>query len=80
LEVKPITGRSHQIRAQLAGIGCPILGDVKYGFDSPNPDGRSINLHAKNLEFVHPVKKKMLKVSAPLPDDEFWKSFLKFDI
>jgi 23S rRNA pseudouridine1911/1915/1917 synthase len=79
LEVKPITGRSHQIRVQLAKIGCPIMGDVKYGAGEANPDA-SICLHAKNLEFIHPVKKERLSVNAPLPNNSLWKSFLKFDI
>jgi 23S rRNA pseudouridine1911/1915/1917 synthase len=79
LEVKPITGRSHQIRAQLAAIGCPIRGDVKYGYGEIINDGRSINLHAKRLEFIHPVKKENLKVEAPLPDDGFWKYFSNFE-
>ena len=57
LEVNPITGRPHQIRVQLATIGSPIRGDVKYGFAKPNPDG-SINLHARRLYFVHPVRKE----------------------
>lgn len=75
LQVNPVTGRSHQIRVQLASMGCPIRGDVKYGYKEIINDGRSINLHARKLEFVHPVTKGMLKVSAPLPDDIFWKYF-----
>lgn len=75
LEVNPVTGRPHQIRVQLASIGCPIRGDVKYGYETPNQDGRSINLHAKSLEFVHPVKKELVKFEAPLPDDGFWNYF-----
>ena len=57
LEVKPLTGRPHQIRVQLASIGCPIRGDLRYDFHKPNPD-RSINLHARSLYFEHPVKKE----------------------
>jgi 23S rRNA pseudouridine1911/1915/1917 synthase len=78
LEVNPITGRSHQIRVQLASMGCVIAGDVKYGYDTPNADG-SICLHAKSLAFVHPVKKTPLLVSAPLPVGGLWKYFIKFD-
>ncbi|HEU5289812.1 MAG TPA: RluA family pseudouridine synthase [Cyclobacteriaceae bacterium] len=79
LEVTPVTGRPHQIRAQLASMGCPIRGDVKYGYEHPSNDGRSISLHARRLEFVHPVKKEMMKVEAPLPDDGFWKYFSNLD-
>jgi len=75
LQVNPVTGRPHQIRVQLASMGCPIRGDVKYGYDTPNENGRSINLHAKSLEFIHPVKKETVKFQAPLPDDGFWNYF-----
>lgn len=74
LEVVPLTGRPHQIRAQLASMGCPIKGDVKYGSPIPNIDG-SICLHAHKLEFVHPVKKEALSIHAPLPDTPSWKIF-----
>jgi 23S rRNA pseudouridine1911/1915/1917 synthase len=72
LEVKPKTGRHHQIRAQLSAIGSPIKGDVKYGFDRPNKD-RSIHLHARKIEFEHPVSKKIIIVEAPVPKDPVWK-------
>ena len=74
LEVKPSTGRPHQIRVQLAAIGCPIRGDLKYGFARPNPDA-SISLHARTLSFIHPVKKTPLRLSAPLPDEAGWQAF-----
>jgi 23S rRNA pseudouridine1911/1915/1917 synthase len=78
LEVNPVTGRPHQIRTQLASIGCPIRGDVKYGFEEANEDG-SINLHARRLEFMHPVKKEPLVVYAGLPDNYYWKIFKDFE-
>lgn len=71
LEVRPVTGRPHQIRVQLASIGCPIVGDVKYGYSQPNTDG-SICLHARRLEFVHPVKKERLCIEAPVPKNDNW--------
>jgi 23S rRNA pseudouridine1911/1915/1917 synthase len=74
LEVKPITGRSHQIRVQLASMNCPIVGDVKYGYEVGNADN-SICLHARKLEFVHPVKKEPVIVTAELPKNQFWKPF-----
>ncbi|MFN8353924.1 MAG: RluA family pseudouridine synthase [Spirosomataceae bacterium] len=78
IEVNPITGRPHQIRVQLASMGCPIRGDVKYGFDRANPDG-SINLHARRLYFVHPVKKEPVVIKAPVPENPFWEEFLELD-
>jgi len=78
LEVNPVTGRPHQIRAQLASMGCVIMGDLKYGDDEPNPDG-SIYLHARRLTFVHPVKKKKVTFEAALPDMGLWKYFAKFE-
>ena len=77
LSVNPITGRPHQIRVQLAITGCPIKGDVKYGSISPLEDG-SIALHARRLEFVHPVKKEPMVLEAPLPDTPWWKIFSTF--
>jgi 23S rRNA pseudouridine1911/1915/1917 synthase len=71
LEINPITGRPHQIRVQLACIGCPIRGDLKYGYPEANTDA-SINLHARRLSFTHPVKKEIVTFEAPLPNEEFW--------
>ncbi|MFM2230609.1 MAG: hypothetical protein RL607_1867 [Bacteroidota bacterium] len=73
LEIELHTGRHHQIRAQLAAIGCPIKGDLKYGFDRSNPDG-GIHLHARSLAFVHPVTKIPIRISAPVPQDILWQS------
>ena len=78
LEVNPITGRPHQIRVQLSTMGCPIRGDLKYGFRKANPDA-SINLHAKEIIFEHPVKKEQLKLTAALPENDFWEQFLSLD-
>lgn len=74
LEIKLETGRHHQIRSQLAKIGCPIKGDLKYGAERSNPDG-SISLHARSISFVHPVSKELINVTAPLMDDNLWKAF-----
>jgi 23S rRNA pseudouridine1911/1915/1917 synthase len=74
LEVSPLTGRPHQIRVQLASLKCPIVGDVKYGYAKANADG-SILLHARALEFIHPVKKEPIRVEAPLPQTQAWKAF-----
>ncbi len=79
LEVRPVTGRPHQIRVQLSSMGCTIKGDVKYGNEKANEDG-SIYLHAKQLTFIHPVRKVPLTVKAPLPDMGLWKYFLKLDL
>jgi 23S rRNA pseudouridine1911/1915/1917 synthase len=79
LEVRPLTGRPHQIRVQLASMGCPIKGDTKYGDTSANADA-SIYLHARQLTFMHPVRKIPLAVKAPLPDMGLWKYFLKLDL
>lgn len=74
LEVELLTGRHHQIRCQLAKMGCPIKGDLKYGAERSNPDG-SISLHAFHVTFEHPVSHEMIDVKAPLPDDSLWQSF-----
>lgn len=73
LEIELHTGRHHQIRAQLQAIGCPIKGDLKYGFDRSNPDG-GIHLHARKLTFSHPVSKEEIQIIAPVPDDIIWKN------
>lgn len=75
LEIKLCTGRHHQIRCQLAKIGCPIKGDLKYGFPRSN-EGGGISLHAREISFMHPIKKEMLTISATPPlDDNLWKLF-----
>ena len=71
LEINLETGRHHQIRCQLAAIGCPIKGDLKYGAKRSNPDG-GISLHARKIEFVHPVSKQPISIIAPVPDDSLW--------
>lgn len=74
LEIRLETGRHHQIRAQLASIGCPIKGDVKYGAKRPNRDG-GISLHARRISFVHPVKKQLLEIEAPFPSRDIFHLF-----
>lgn len=74
LEIDLQTGRHHQIRAQLAAIGCPIKGDLKYGYPRSNSDG-SIHLHARELNFIHPVSNITLKILAPVPNDPIWNYF-----
>lgn len=74
LEVHPETGRSHQIRVQLAKMDCIIKGDVKYGADFPNEDA-SIYLHSHSLEFIHPVKKEPVKISVKAPELQMWQEF-----
>jgi 23S rRNA pseudouridine1911/1915/1917 synthase len=77
IEVDPITGRPHQIRVQLSTLDCPIVGDNKYGY----PRGsllKSICLHAHKLQFIHPVKKELVSIFAPLPKDGFWERFEGF--
>ena len=73
LEIELETGRHHQIRVQLASIGAPIKGDLKYGFDRSNKDA-SISLHARRLQFTHPVSQEFIDVIAPLPEDPIWKA------
>lgn len=73
LEVQLLTGRHHQIRCQLAAIGCPIKGDLKYGARRSNPDG-SILLQSHRIAFVHPVSKEMISIEAPVPDEPLWKA------
>lgn len=72
IEVYPLTGRPHQIRVQLASMGCPIRGDKKYGAPKGNNDG-SINLHARLIRFTHPVRREPVEIEAPLPGTSFWK-------
>ena len=75
LEVQLETGRHHQIRCQLAKMGCPIKGDLKYGFPRSNPNG-GISLHARTVEFIHPVSKEHIQITAPVPeDDKLWQTF-----
>ena len=74
LEVDLKTGRHHQIRCQLAKMGCPIKGDLKYGSPRSNPDG-SICLHARTVQFVHPVSKEMSRLTAPVPEGNLWNGF-----
>lgn len=74
LEVKPHTGRPHQIRAQLGKIGCPIRGDLKYGAKRTNADGR-IHLHSASLEFIHPVQLTPVVIKASLPNEQLWRLF-----
>ena len=74
IEIDPITGRPHQIRVQLSTLGCPIVGDNKYGY----PRGslrKSISLHARKLQFIHPIKKEPVLIIAPVPKDGFWERF-----
>ena len=73
LEVNLMTGRHHQIRCQLAAMGCPIKGDLKYGARRSNPDG-SISLMARRIEFTHPVSKEPIVIEAPLPQDALWQA------
>ena len=79
LEIELHSGRHHQIRAQLSAIGCPIKGDLKYGYSRSNDDG-SISLLARRLEFIHPVKKEKLIITAPFPEGDIWNLFKDTDV
>jgi 23S rRNA pseudouridine1911/1915/1917 synthase len=79
LEVELHSGRHHQIRAQLAKIGCPIKGDLKYGYPRSNDDG-SICLFARRLEFMHPVKKEKISIIAHFPPGDVWKLFRNTEV
>lgn len=73
LEIQLETGRHHQIRCQLAALGCPIKGDLKYGAKRSNPDG-GISLHARKIAFIHPVSKQEICIIAPVPNDKLWRT------
>lgn len=75
IEINLHTGRHHQIRAQLANIGCHIKGDLKYGAERSNPDG-GISLHARSITFTHPVKKEIITITAPPPQEAMWNDFI----
>lgn len=77
LEIELFTGRHHQIRCQLAHIGCPIKGDLKYGYPRSNPDA-SISLHAYRISFEHPVQKQQITIVAPPPETKIWNCFTTF--
>jgi 23S rRNA pseudouridine1911/1915/1917 synthase len=76
LEIELLTGRHHQIRAQLSRIGIHIKGDLKYGYPRSNPDG-GIHLHARRVEFLHPVKREPVVITAPTPNEPLWNAFIK---
>jgi 23S rRNA pseudouridine1911/1915/1917 synthase len=76
LEIELLTGRHHQIRAQLSRIGIHIKGDLKYGFPRSNPDG-GIHLHARKVEFIHPVRKEPVVIVASPPDEPLWNEFVR---
>jgi Pseudouridylate synthases, 23S RNA-specific len=78
LEIQLKTGRHHQIRCQLAKIGSPIKGDLKYGFPRSNPDA-GISLHAREISFIHPVSKNEVTITAPVPSDNLWQSFMNYE-
>jgi 23S rRNA pseudouridine1911/1915/1917 synthase len=75
LEIDLKTGRHHQIRCQLAKIGCPVKGDLKYGFNRSNPNG-GISLHAREVKFIHPVSKEKIEIVAPVPEEKIWSIFM----
>ena len=77
IEVNPKTGRPHQIRVQLSRLGCPIRGDVKYGASKGNRSGR-IHLHSRALEFIHPVRKELVKIVAEIPNEQLWNQYYDF--
>jgi 23S rRNA pseudouridine1911/1915/1917 synthase len=79
LEIELHSGRHHQIRAQLAKIGCPVKGDLKYGYPRSNEDG-SISLFARRLEFIHPVKKEKVTITAHYPKGDVWKLFINSEV
>jgi 23S rRNA pseudouridine1911/1915/1917 synthase len=74
LEINLLTGRHHQIRCQLANLGCPIRGDLKYGYPRSN-DNAGINLHARQISLIHPVKNEEITIIANMPDEKIWKVF-----
>jgi 23S rRNA pseudouridine1911/1915/1917 synthase len=76
IEIELITGRHHQIRCQMSAIGCPIKGDLKYGFERSNKDG-SIHLHARKMEFVHPVKQHPIVITAKVPEETVWSAIME---
>ena len=75
LEIQLETGRFHQIRAQLAKVGSPIKGDIKYGYERPNENSRSIHLHAQKIEFMHPTKNEKIEIIVALPNEKIWNLF-----
>ncbi|MDR1347271.1 MAG: RluA family pseudouridine synthase [Prevotellaceae bacterium] len=74
IEIELMTGRHHQIRCQLAAIGCPIKGDLKYGYPRSNANG-GISLHARRIEFIHPVSNNKIEIAAPFPENDLWHRF-----
>lgn len=78
VEVRPKTGRHHQIRSTLSSLGAPIKGDIKYGAKRTN-DNASIHLHARRIDFIHPVRKEPMRIFAPPPEDVLWNAWLRLD-